>query len=320
MHPPTSTAEWNPHGAIIYTRGGEILQAIGIPAPEGFIVAIPKYAPCSRLDTPWSRASGRYCRIIREYGPRGVREAWEKFSAEQGQARLEAYDGVYAASMPYVRLCDAIEIINPRRALAEALASGQEAVVQATVLILSGAGVSVEDAGLTGSYAAGIASPKISDVDLIVYGPQSALRMHDYFKSLKPAEGRRSSFGGVRVQPPLETLWRRARVSEDLVASWVGVPERVAGHCPPLRGYPNIDPPSGRIVKLRVKVEPGQEAALLYPPCVEAGGVYLVSFEYNLGEILYEGGILEVEAVESISGGTVYLGLREVPGVIKRAK
>ncbi|GAB6148345.1 nucleotidyltransferase domain-containing protein [Stetteria hydrogenophila] len=318
MRPQTFTGDWNPHGAIVYTRDGGILQAIGLPAPAGYLAVIPKYAPCRGERTPWARPSGRYCRVVREYGPRGLEDALARYPGPGGVRLL--YDGSYAAPMPYVSLEQAAWIVDPREALLRVASSGEGSAAEAAYTVLRGSGVGLGGAGLTGSYAAGIASPTVSDVDFVVYGPEAALRMYEFYsRELQPVEAPRASFGGVTVHPPQGVGWRRAAV-DGISSSWVGVPHRPAGHCEPLRRYPNTDPPSGRRVRVEVRVEGGDPAALLYPPCVEAEGYYIVSFEYNLAGLLFEGGRLEVEGVASAGGTVVYLGLRENPGrVVVRA-
>lgn len=321
MHHPISMGEWNPHGAIIYVKGGAILQAIGIPTPDGFIAAIPKYVPCSDERTPWRRPSGRYCRVIREYGPLGVKDAWARYRSTWHSSRGEdylLYDGVYDAPMPYISLDDVIEVIEPRSALRTAISSGISFVAEVADIVFRGSGVNLMDAGLTGSYAAGIASPSISDVDFVVYGIEAALKMYEFYTSTaKPVEGPRSSFGGVKVYPPQETGWRRAFLGS-IPSSWVGVPLRPADHCPPIRKYPNIDPPSGRFVKVKLKIDGGDPSALLYPPCVESRNYYIVSFEYNVANMLFQGGWMEVEAVKSLNENILYIGLRENPGKLVR--
>lgn len=321
MHHLIFTGEWNPHGAIIYVKWGAILQAIGIPTPNGFIAAIPKYVPCSDERAPWRRPSGRYCRVIREYGPLGVKDAWARYRSvwQSGYGEdQQLYDGVYAASMPYIGFDNIIYVIEPRSALRAAISSGTGLVAEAASVILRGSGVSLVEAGLTGSYAAGIASPSISDIDFVIYGSEAALKMYEFYTSMaKPVEGPRSSFGGVRVYPPQETWWRRAFLGF-MSSSWVGVPAQPASHCPPIRKYPNIDPPSRRLVKVKLKIEGGDPSALLYPPCVESRDYYIVSFEYNVASMLFQGGWMEVEAVESVNGSTLYIGLRENPGKLIR--
>ncbi len=314
MRHPISMEESNPHGSVVYVKGGAILQAIGIPTPKGFIAAIPKYVPCTDARAPWRRPSGHYCRVIREYGPHGVKDALARYMDVWRDVGYMLYDGVYEALMPYINLDDVIELVEPRRILLEVVSSGTGFVAEVASEILKGSNVSLVDAGLTGSYAAGIASPAVSDVDFIIYGCKAALKMYEYYKSaLRPVEGPRSSFGGVKVEPPRETGWRRAAL-DSIPTSWVGVPLETASHCPPLRRYPNIDPPTGRVVRVSLRIDGGDPSALLYPPCVMAGDYYLVSFEYNVADMLFQGGRIAVEAVESLSGGTLYIGLRENPG------
>lgn len=310
----TCRGGWNPHAALAEAPGGLLGQLVGLPAPPGHAVFVPKYKVCGE-GGPWRRPGARLCRVIIEYGPRGVAGALAKAGLPQ------AHDPAYAAPIPYVS-CDSLSVICPPEALMDALSRGVNDVV-AVAGLLADQGVPLESLGLTGSNALGAAVPGLSDVDLIVYSDSDGSEAVDVariFSSLTPAGPPRSDFGGVRVYPPAGVGWRRARVA-GVTASWVGVPRRgISAHCKPLSSYPPRDPPRPQArVSLRVSVRPGQPEALLYPPCVDAGaGLTLVSLEYNLALVLYTGGVFKISGIASESGGTVYLGLREEPGYLKR--
>jgi hypothetical protein len=87
--------------------------------------------------------------------------------------------------------------------------------------------------------------------------------------------------------------------------------------CKPLKSYFNVDSPV-KPVEVTMYVERGQPSALAYPPCVvSSDGIYIVSFEYNVGALLYEGGVLGLEVWLVRAAGTVYLATREMPRLIE---
>lgn len=301
MHEPSI------HSSIILTRGGVWGQAIGIPTPPGMIAYIPKYVECGE-STPWRHLSRNLCRIIPSYGPRGL----EKVMNRLGHGwRL---DPVYGAVMPYVLEEELLLFIHPREAmyrLVSQAGEGLELVVEVVWEVARGTNVPLWMLGLTGSYAAGIFHAG-SDVDLIAYGWGSAVKMYEYFR--ENARGPSSEdLGGVTVYPDVDLSWRRG-VFKGYSVTWTGAPS--SWHCPPLKDYYSISPPVER-VEARIHVEPEQAGALLYPPCVQAGDYWIVSYEYNIGGILYEGGVLHISALSS-SDDVLFIGLREYPGLIRR--
>lgn len=285
------------HGSMVYDRSGWIRFVVGLPAPPGHVIAIPKYRPCD--DGLWRRLSGRYCRVLREYGPRGISEV-------MGYARL-FYDPVYGTLMPYIRDYDFVIVGSPWESLYIAVKNGSWPPLLRVLDRLVEAGFSVGDFGVTGSTAAGIQVPGISDVDLVYKGAPSKLydawpeildRVYDYVVR---------DLSGITVEPGVFLGWRRGFLG-GVHVSWVGA----ARTCRYMSSYWGIDTPVSRFRGI-VRVEPGQETALVYPPCVETvDGLVIVSYEYNLGEVLYNGGILYIEGV--MGEYTVYLGLREEPG------
>ncbi|MCX8195491.1 MAG: hypothetical protein N3F67_00170 [Acidilobaceae archaeon] len=293
------------HGSLIFSRG-LVAQVIGIPSPPGMVAAIPKYELCR--DSPLKGSVG-FCRLIWSYGPRGVESVIPFARARQ--------DGLYGALMPYFPREEAWQIVRPREALLHALSSppkglGRE-MLEALAFLRSW-GLSPAELGLTGSLALRAENPAISDVDFVVYGSRAAERA--YYALLSLGEGERAELGGISAIPPLSSGWRRNKLGGTYV-SWAGVP--LEGElCDPLRSYFSLPTPR-RATRAEVKVEGGQASSLLYPPCVEASdGRYLVSFEYLLGRAFYEGGRLEVRALESWDKRVLYLGLRELPGEIRK--
>jgi hypothetical protein len=272
------------HGSIVFSRDSSIFQAVGIPSPPGFIPVIPKYTPCR--GGLWRRPGGSYCRVLRSYGPRGVSEALERSGFR------ERFDALYNSAIPYVAEDDVLLVIEPREALEALAASGRfHEYVGIIERIGRASSISVKELGVTGSVAAGIPVPGTSDIDLVVYGAENAVKMLNYYLGSQPTSGAsitRTSHGGLE-STPIDLAWRRMTV-ESVHVSWVGVGLGREG-CKPLRSYWSMDPPNTYPVKLDLRIDPFQETALIYPPCARSReGPYLVSFEYNVGLLLYMGG------------------------------
>lgn len=256
---------------------------------------------------------GSLCRVLRRY------EASEVIDAAERVGMKAFKDPLYGASTPIlggeelVLACDPVE--SMRRIITHPSGNLEFMVVRVASL-LRAVGVSVEALGVTGTLAMGTHVEGVSDIDLVVYGPRASLEVHDAFASIgeEPPGARRGVVNGVRVCPPLSLGWRR-RVIGGVHVSWVGAPEAAVSHCTPLREWRRLEPPRGR-AKLTLRIPEGQVGALLYPPCVESEeGLHIVSFEYNLGALLYEGGLMEVEGLAS--GEAVLLGTREYPGSLR---
>ena len=295
------------HSAIILTREGVWGQAIGIPTPPGVVAYIPKYVDC-RKQSPWKYLSWRLCRVIPSYGPKGLENVMESLGLNWRE------DPLYGARMPYVLLDDIVLFIHPREALLHLISNpraGFEPAIEVINEVVRKTRGSVEELGITGSYAMGTPHSK-SDLDLIVYGEAAVVKMYDYFKRESKGPSR-EDLGGITTYPTVDLSWRR-RSLNGFNVTWTGVP--ISWHCPPLRDYYMIQPPE-RLVKVRVWVDPEQTGALLYPPCVNAGEYWIVSYEYNLGGMFYEGGAFELSAMSS-HDNVLYVGLREYPGLVRR--
>lgn len=308
------------HGVQLISYDGIVYQGIGLEAPPGYILALPKYMLVSgeRCGSGiWRRGSICLTRIIDDYGPKGLEDSIKKAGIKL------RYDARYGAPMPYIPLDEVLELVHPRQAVQNIIMSPRsEASHDAIAVIrsLRDYGVSADSIGLTGSLALGFEHVKFSDIDLVVYGARNAVRMWEIFTSKNVGGGRLLTvIGGLRVHPPLDTSWRRAVLPwSRRFVSWVGVPEEPLSHCMELK---DIDKRPEIPIRVRVRIEPGQDSALLYPPCVETKeSIRLVSFEYNVGAIFYRGGVLEVAGLGSSDYSMLYVGLREYPGNIIHGK
>lgn len=299
------------HGSSVITKHGVLGVIIGIPRPPELLPVIPKYVLCS--ESLWSRGASAFCRVLERYGPLGVSGTLARIGFN------EILDGIYNSPMPYVRLSDVIEIVKPREALSRVLAKPVNDLhyeLLDLLAFLSKNEVDMDNVGLIGSLAVGIENVEVSDLDLVVYGLENAEITYRLFTSMaKPSFTPVKEFGGLVVEPAVSIGWRRARFRRFIVG-WAGVPG-VGELCKPLKSYFNVDSPV-KPVEVTMYVERGQPSALAYPPCVvSSDGIYIVSFEYNVGALLYRGGTFRVRGLASESLNTIYVATRELLGYIE---
>jgi len=298
------------YGTLMVLRGGIVAQALGMAVHE-YCIVMPKYVECVR-ETPWIAPWGaRLCRVIRGYGPLGLGAA---VRASGVKTRFSPYHG---AQVPVAHPWDVELYMAPPIALKEAVRRGELDVVEVLYSLLD-LGVSITELGLTGSRALSY-SHALSDVDLVVYGPNAEV-MYEVFKSMgkvwDPAG--KSDLGGVTIEPRADLSWRRRVIGPRRTrATWIGAPVRPLEHCPPLRRQETGPDPPAKPVRTLTRIEPGQLGALMYPPCVKTSeGEWVVSYEYNVAGVLYKGGRLEISGLAS-DGDIIFLGLREYPGALK---
>ncbi|MCE4624672.1 MAG: nucleotidyltransferase domain-containing protein [Desulfurococcales archaeon] len=295
------------YGSVVISRSGVVGQDLGLPV-SGYCAFMPKYVFCGDPTTPW-RLHGiiPLCRVIRGYGPLGLDRAVRLSSVREILAPQ------YGSVIPVYGPWDVLVRVDPRTALVRVLSRGPLDVIDVLSVVRSW-GISMADIGLTGSFAGGYWHDK-SDVDLVVFDSDAVLRMYHAFRerATTPDRATKVDLGGLVVRPYTDLSWRRTIISGRGV-TWIGVPPEPLLHCPPLKAIRTSPRPPRRFVEVEVDIPPGQLSALLYPPCVRAGGLWIVSYEYNVGGILYEGGRIVIRGVAG--DGVVYLGLRENPGTL----
>jgi hypothetical protein len=281
---------------------------LGLPAPPDVVVVIPKYEPCIR--GPWRLAGVKYCRVIRRYDALEIRKA-----AQRTGLRMFP-DPQYNAFMPLLERQKAVFVCDPRdslSAIVRAPSSRLESLVVDITCKLRDMGVSVKDLGVTGTLALGMELDEVSDIDLVAYGARTARQLVESFHLIGGREVVRG-VEWVKLKPYLSLGWRR-RIVAGIQISWIGAPEEVGEHCKPLHDWRHLDPPL-YVRTETLTIPPGQEGALLYPPCVETSeGLYVVSYEYNTALHLYRGGKVRIRGIAS--GNTIYLGTLEEPGFIE---
>ncbi|WP_131159573.1 hypothetical protein [Aeropyrum pernix] len=299
------------HGAVVFDRYSRIHQVIGIPAPPGFIPAIPKYEPCKRL-TPWSRAGIGFCRILVEYTPAGVEDSARRLGMEM------RFDGLYNARMPYLRLEDVTLYTHPQYALEQVYRQGHPQVLKTLYRIArSLEKLPIRGLGLTGSLATLTYNPLHSDIDIVVFEALDPAGLVETLETLGRPELDTIEYVGP-LRGSYRVGWRRRLVDGKRV-TFVAAPREPGSMCKPLSTYWTIDPPAAKAVETRLYIPPGQPSALHYPPCAHSEeGVWIVSFEYNVALELFEGGEFRVTAEAGSKGHALYVGVRGLETGIQR--
>jgi predicted nucleotidyltransferase len=318
MFHPISAASYSlRHGSLVVDSELRVYQVLGLPAPEGYAVVMPKYVPCNSTRTPWRLGVIRLCRVLDAYTAKSIRSA-----ARRAGSRI-LYDPLYGAPIPIIEISSARCTVSPEDALERIIRHPRSMLEDELVGIVH----SLREAGfsgmmgVTGSLALGFHSEAVSDIDLVVYGDRAVERMLEAFSSLRgePQRSLLSRVGGVRVMPPTDLSWRRLVLNfrgKRILVSWSGASTGIAEHCPPLREWRRLPQPE-EPVSLETVVEPGQPGALQYPPCVETiDNSYIISFEFNVGMYLYIGGRVRVEGLATKARDSIILGAGEYPGGI----
>ena len=303
------------HGIMVITKKGLVAQALGLPFYLSKLIVIPKYL-ITKKRTPWKRNNFFFKRIISEYGPKGLQKA-----AEEAKDVIDkCYSDLFRSYLPCLDINDIALFSEPKEALCNLIKKPKLDIELDLVLIcnyLREQGIPLEDIGITGSVALKFANSKISDIDLVIYGSKSAQKILQIFMERRESYANiKNSFGGLKVQPSINTEWRRTLFFGRRFVSWVGVPNKPMSHCPKLIKERS---PSKRC-KLKVKIDENQESSLLYPPCVEAKSrtdeISIISFEYNIAEMFFKGGTFEIEGICSKDNDVIYLATREFPGMV----
>ncbi len=172
---------------FIEDDNGLIFAVVGSMHPRDRVISYLKYTPSSRVEKKiWSRSGVWYERVLPYYGARSV--------LENSCSRLESvapdyivYDEVLGTKMIEVPLKHVRKHYKPEYRLKEIFREQRDELEEATVelvdLISEYTGVPKEYFGVTGSILLSIHNPKISDIDLIVYGLSNSFRVREFLKS-----------------------------------------------------------------------------------------------------------------------------------------
>jgi predicted nucleotidyltransferase len=175
----------------LITSESFIFAVIGNTHPADRTIAYLKYAPDER--GKWGRGRSRYRRALQHYNVPSVMDSMRFLRTNAPQYLYEST--VHGITLPAVPTDRIVEHLRPEERLLR-LQSAQhcdeleEKALRLVGLISQNAGVPTEGLGVTGSLLARIHDPSFSDIDLVVYGFNNALRMRDFLSEPSGAVGR----------------------------------------------------------------------------------------------------------------------------------
>ncbi|MEM1623276.1 MAG: hypothetical protein QW543_03975 [Sulfolobales archaeon] len=152
---------------------GRIYVTVGNNHPPGAVIAYLKYVPTHRR-TYWCRGLQCYERVVKRYGVDHVLSVAREYQEE-------VFDPSLGVTVPVVRLWSIVSVYRPRERLQEVLRNPRDSVEADAIIayerLRECSGVHPGSIGVDGSIAIGIQNPKVSDVDLVVYGCREALEV-----------------------------------------------------------------------------------------------------------------------------------------------
>jgi predicted nucleotidyltransferase len=169
----------------LITREGFIFTVIGNLHPPDRVIAYLKYVPDER--GKWKLGHSRYRRALEHYNVPSVVNSMD-FLRENAPHYVfkSTVDGILLPAVPVDRIA---KHLYPEARLAELRGAKNRDELESKALRLAGlilakAAVPQDSLGLTGSILARIHDPSFSDIDLIVYGYNNALRVKAAMKAL----------------------------------------------------------------------------------------------------------------------------------------
>jgi len=316
---------------------GNIYVVVGNLHPPNAVIAYIKYVP-TNTPTYWRRGSVYYERVIRNYGVRNVKDV-----ARGMQYMVK--DPVLGCDVPLVKLSNIRKFYFPEARLCEIVRKADDElelkVIKVVDFLRTYANLSIHNLGVDGSILAKIHNPRISDIDMIVYGCK---------ESLDVVEGLTNS---VKKEELAANLLKRLEGQSRIY----GIPKEVLKVMQPPYRYLRVDGTDVNImfvsrdcerygsriykpvalVEAKVMIEGGECTALYYPSrasisrvmelsCLGGSAVrrdlvrYVISYENVFSYVLYNGGELLVKGVleEVIPDGyyVIIVGAYENPGYI----
>ncbi len=168
----------------ITTPEGFIFTVIGNVHPRDRVIAYLKYVQDE--SGKWGHGQRRYRRALQHYSVPSVMESMRFLRSEA--PHYVFHSEVHGFSLPGVPTDRIAEHLRPEEKLAELKSSSridelQRKAVELADLISHNASVPVDSLGVSGSILAGIHNPAFSDIDLVVYGLDSALRVKTCLQS-----------------------------------------------------------------------------------------------------------------------------------------
>jgi predicted nucleotidyltransferase len=170
----------------LITPEGFIFTVIGNLHPAERVIAYLKYVPDER--GKWGLGRSRYRRALTTYNVPSVMDSMDFLREKAPQYVFESRaDGISLPAVPIDRvaahLCPETRLLELQKS--QSRDELESKALRLAQLISEQAGVPAESLGLTGSILARIHNPAFSDIDLVVYGFDNALRVKAFLRELK---------------------------------------------------------------------------------------------------------------------------------------
>lgn len=191
---------------FIADRDGLIFCVVGNVHPPRRVICYLKYVPEYRegYRSKWSRNGQYYGRILPYYSAVGVAKTYSYLESHKPEYLV--WDEYLNVKFPMVPV-DSISIhYKPEERLSQILRECKDSLEQEVKelynIIRKESGV--EALGISGSILLGIHNPKISDIDLTVYGIENSLRVKQALTEII-----REQTHGIRKPADLVERWAR---------------------------------------------------------------------------------------------------------------
>jgi uncharacterized protein len=169
---------------FVETTEGLFFCVVGYLHPPGRYTAYLKYTPAA--GGKWARGEVAYRRELPYYHVRHVRRTLAWLEAEH--PRYLWTDPATGLRFSHVPVDAVARYYVPERRLAEIVASPQDPLERETRdlarLLAGAAGLPLDAFGISGSILLGLHNPVFSDIDLLVYGADSARRLRTVIDGL----------------------------------------------------------------------------------------------------------------------------------------
>jgi len=171
----------------IETVEGLFFCVVGYLHPPDKYTAYLKYVPSK--GGLWGRGSARYRRVLKRYHALQVREAM--WLLEEKYPHYVHYCPVRNIRISMVPVTRIKRAFRPRERLREIAKAEErdpleEEVLELAILIRDAAGIGLDKLGVTGSVLIGIHRPEFSDIDLVVYSREAALKVIEALREPPP--------------------------------------------------------------------------------------------------------------------------------------
>jgi len=317
---------------IVEDCGGRLYTVVGNVHPPNKLVAYVKYIPVD-TETPWRRGDVFYERVLRTYGVKSMHKTASMFQGVE-------WDPVFNTYIPVIRYSQVSKYYYPEVRLWEIISRASDDVEVALLtfidVIRGCMNVTYSSLGITGSLLPKIHNPKISDLDVVIYGCREAREFVEScinnFKKVVLDNDKlvnQSRIYGIstaalrKILAPYKKLLVNGREANVLFVDNTQ-PKHYGSEV-----YLNLHP-----VELEVTVYGGDCRALFYPceavverfnivrPAninLDGGGIAsIISYEGLYSYALYRGGKLRVrgllQKVIPINEYRVIIGALEEPG------